>query len=222
MRLLIVGAGGFGREVYAYARDAERDHADGAPFEGVHFLDDRPDALDGFPVEARVLGDVDDGPIGPDDRVIVAVGDPATRFGLVQRLEARGARFATVVHPRAYVAAGARIGPGAVLAPFAFVGPSAEVGPHVVLNTYASAGHDAVIGAFGVLCPYSVINGGVRLSDGVFMGTHATVVVGRQVGAWSKIGAGAVALRDVEAGTLLIGNPGKGRALFGPPEGAAV
>jgi len=219
MRLVIIGAGGFGREVLAYARDAGRDYVDGARFEGVDFLDDRADALDGFPVEARVLGAIDDGPLGPEDRVIVAVGDPAARFALVQRLRARGATFATVVHPTAYVAPAARIGAGTVLAPFAFVGPSARIGEHCALNTYASAGHDAVIGRYGVLSPYAVINGAVRLHDGVFMGTHATVVVGNEVGAWSKIAAGAVALRDVAAGSLVLGNPGKGRELYAPPEG---
>ena len=219
MRLVIVGAGGFGREVLAYARDAERDHLTGTPFTEVSFLDDRADALDAFPVEAKVIGTIDEGPLGPDDRVIVAVGDPAARFALVRRLEARGAQFATLVHPTAYVAPAALIRPGSVVGPFAFVGPSSELGPHAVLNTYASMGHDAIVGRFAVLSPYAVVNGAVRLADGVFLGTHATVVVGRSVGPWSKVGAGAIALRDVGAGMLCVGNPGRCREMYTPPAG---
>jgi acetyltransferase-like isoleucine patch superfamily enzyme len=86
-----------------------------------------------------------------------------------------------------------------------------------VLNTYASAGHDAQLGACAVLSPYAVVNGNVVLEEGVFLGTHATVVPGKRVGAWSKLGAGAVAHGDLEAGSLAMGNPAKGRVMFGPP-----
>lgn len=219
MRLVIVGAGGFGREVLAYARDTARDHRDGAAFTEIVLLDDRPDALDGYEVDARVVGGVDDGPIGPDDRVIVAVGDPAARFALVRRLQPRNVQFATLVHPLAYVATDARIQPGVVIGPFGFVGPSAWVGPHVVLNTYASVGHDAVVGRYAVLSPYSVVNGGVSVGEGAFLGTQAAVVVGLTVGPWAKLAAGAVAHRDVETGTLAVGNPARGRVMFAPPEG---
>jgi acetyltransferase-like isoleucine patch superfamily enzyme len=68
-----------------------------------------------------------------------------------------------------------------------------------------------------VLSPYAVVNGNVVLEEGVFLGTHATVVPGKRIGAWSKLGAGAVAHGDLDAGTLALGNPARGRVMFGPP-----
>lgn len=218
MRLFIVGAGGFGREVLAYARDAGKDAVDGAPLTVAGFLDDRPDALAGFDVTTSVVGTVADARPGPDDRYVIAIGDPRLRWKLAGALEARGARFAAVVHPLAYVAPGARLGVGVVLAPFAFVGPQASLGSHAVLNTYASVGHDAVVGRCAVLSPYAVINGGTRVGEGGFFGTHATLVVGRSLGAWAKLGAGAVALADVPPGALAVGSPAKGRVLFSAPD----
>jgi sugar O-acyltransferase (sialic acid O-acetyltransferase NeuD family) len=213
--LYIVGAGGFGREVLAYARDVAR--AAGT-FRIAGFLDDHPAALHGRDVGAAVLGTIASLTPGQDDRFVLAVGEPRVRRALALALAARGVRddaFVSIVHPTAYVAG--ELAPGCVVAPFAFVGPGAALGRHAVLNTYASAGHDAQLGDYAVLSPYAVVNGNVVLEDGVFLATHATVVPGKRVGAWSKLGAGAVALGDLEPGTLAMGNPAKGRVMFAPP-----
>lgn len=219
--LTIVGAGGFGREVLAYARDVAR--ATGT-FRIAGFLDDDPNALQGHhalqgrDAGAAVIGDIASLTPGEGDRFVLAVGEPRVRRALALALAARGVRddaFVSIVHPTAYVAG--ELAPGCVIAPFAFVGPGATLGRHAVLNTYASAGHDARLGDCAVLSPYAVVNGNVVLEEGVFLGTHATVVPGKRVGAWSKLGAGAVALGDLEPGTLAMGNPAKGRVMFAPP-----
>jgi sugar O-acyltransferase (sialic acid O-acetyltransferase NeuD family) len=213
--LFIVGAGGFGREVLAYARDVVRA---GAPFRIAGFLDDNPDALAGRNVGADVLGAVTTAePRAADTRFVIAIGEPKVRKAVAQMLRAMGATeasFMTLVHPTAYVAGD--LAPGCVVAPFCFVGPGATVGPHAVLNTYASVGHDARVAAYAVFSPYAVVNGDVVIGEGVFLGTHAAVVPGRRIGAWSKLGAGAVAHSDLEAGSLALGNPAKGRVMFAP------
>ncbi len=213
--LYIVGAGGFGREVLAYARDAARA---GADLRVAGFLDDNPAALAGRDVGAAVVGPVGALRPAPGDRFVIAVGEPRVRRALAAALAERGVRdedYLSIVHPTAYAAG--ELAAGSVLAPFSFVGPGASLGRHAVLNTYASAGHDAALGDFAVLSPYAVVNGNVTLEQGVFLGTHATVVPGKRVGAWSKIGAGAVVLGDLKAGSLALGNPAKGRVMFAPP-----
>ncbi len=215
--LYIVGAGGFGREVLAYARDVARAAA-APPFRIAGFLDDNSEALAGKDVGAAVVGSLASITPGPDDRFVIALGEPRLRRQLALALQERGASataFVTLVHPTAYVAG--ELAPGCVVAPFAFVGPGASLGAHAVLNTHASAGHDARLGACCVLSPYAVVNGDVTLEEGVFLGTHATVVPGKRVGAWSKLGAGAVAHGDLDAGTLALGNPARGRVMFAAP-----
>ncbi len=209
MSLSIIGAGGFGREVLAYARDV------GLAIAG--FIDDRANALDGFEVGARVIGGLEHVRPTDDDRFVIAIGDPVVRWRVAGALAARGARFATIVHPTAYVAPGAQLGAGAVLAPFTFVGPSARLGTHAVLNTYASIGHDANVGTCAVFSPYAVANGATSVGAGAFLGTHAAVVLGASLGAWAKLGAGATAVSDIEAGMLALGTPARGRVMFRPP-----
>jgi sugar O-acyltransferase (sialic acid O-acetyltransferase NeuD family) len=217
-RLLIVGAGGFGREVLAYAVDVVGQIGSAAA-PTINFVDDNPVALAGrlLPVSAAVVTSTDGVSPTDDELYLIAVGDPNRRYQLARKLAARGARFCTLVHPTAYVAATATVAPGCVVAPFAFVGPGASLGEHTVLNTYASVGHDSVVGGCAVLSPYAVVNGAVDLGAGSFLGTHAAVTPGRKIGAWSKLAAGAIATMDLPAGSLAVGNPAHARVMFTPP-----
>lgn len=209
--LVILGAGGFGREVFAYAQDAGRSVAG--------FVDDDSGALDAHDLPVPVLGDLS--LIADVSRFdwVIGLGDPDARKRLYDTLAERGASFASVVHPTAYIARSAVVGPGSVVAPFALVAPHARVGADVVLNTYASVGHDAVVGEHCVFSPYAVVNGTVHLGAGVFLGTGAMVGPGLKVGQGSKISVGAGVTRDLEAGSLAVGNPAKGRVMFPVPEG---
>jgi sugar O-acyltransferase (sialic acid O-acetyltransferase NeuD family) len=213
MSLIIVGAGGFGREIYQYALDTQCD------IKG--FLDDDSSSLDGFDIARPILGSINDFQPAATDQLILAIGDPAIKQKLAQQLALRGAQFSSMVHPLAYVAPTAQIGMGCIIAPFAFVGPYAVIGDHVSINTYASAGHDSRIGEFSSLSPYSVVNGQVEIGRAVLLGTHAVVVLGKYVGQWAKLAAGAIALQDVPEYALAVGNPAKSRVMFAPesPQG---
>jgi len=213
-RVVVVGAGGLGREVMRYVADVA---STGAPVEVVGFLDDNPHALDAFSLNVPIVSSVASYQPQADESLVIAVGDPNLRQRMASQLAARGARFFSIVHPRAYVAADAMIAEGCVLAPFAFVGAGARLGRHVALNTYASVGHDACIEECCVFSPYAVVNGNVRLGRQVFLGTHATVILGKSVGAYSKISAGSVAVRNVPECSLVVGNPGQARVMFGKP-----
>lgn len=209
--LVIVGAGGFGREILQYARDQLA-----GDLRVAGFLDDRSDALDGFDVDASVLGRPGEFSFTDEHRVSIAIGDPATRARLAELTAARGARFLTLVHPTAYVAPGARLGAGCVVAPFAFVGVGCVLAEHVALNTYASVGHDARVGTATVFSPYAVVNGGVTIEEEVLLGTHAVVTPGLTVGRGAKIAAGAIVSRAVPPYALAAGVPAQSRVMFRP------
>lgn len=204
--LAIFGAGGFGREVYAYAIDS------GLAVAG--FVDDAADPIAGYALPTTVLGGLASIQDVGGYEWIIALGDAGNREAVHRRLRERGARFVSVVHPTAYVATSAVVGEGCVVAPFAMVGAHSTVGANVALNTYASVGHDAVIGDHCVLSPYSAVNGNVTLGSGVFLGSAAIVTPGRWVGRASKVSVGAAVTRDIEAGSLVAGNPAKGRVMF--------
>lgn len=209
--LVIVGAGGFGREVLQYVREAMALQG-GYAVKG--FLDDVPPDLDRFGLDVPVLGGTHDYAFAPDDRALIAVGDPSARLALAARLEALGARFVTLVHPLAYVSEEAVLGVGCIVAPFATIGAHARVGDHAVLTFYASAGHDTTIGRGCGFSPHAVANGGSTLGEGVFLGAYAVVNPLQSVGTGSKVAAGSVVYHPIPPGVLAVGNPAKPRPLW--------
>jgi len=210
-RVIIVGAGGFGREVLQYVREAygadPRTHVAG-------FLDDNPATLQGFDLDCPVLGDTRTYRPQPEDRLLIAVGEPKTRAVLADRFREAGATFLRLIHPTAYVSGTASVGDGCILAPFATVGAHARIGEHSVLTFYASVGHDASVGRWCALSPHSVVNGGTRIGDRVFLGSHAVVNPLQSVGDDAKVAAGAVVYRPVPPSTIAAGNPAKTRPLW--------
>ena len=210
-RLLIVGASGFGREVLGWARDvpaALRDWEPGG------FLDQDPSALDGYSVDLPIVGEPDSYAPCPDDRFLCAIAEPVVKLRLCRALEARGAVFATLIHPLANVPAGNRVGKSAIFCPWAGITTHVTVGDFVTFNTHSGAGHDAVLGDGCTFSSHAEAAGNTVLGEGVFLGSHAVILQGVRVGERARIGAGAVVLRNVPAGATMFGNPAKQVAGF--------
>jgi sugar O-acyltransferase (sialic acid O-acetyltransferase NeuD family) len=206
--LIIIGAGGFGLEVAAYAEDMTRHGVANIAVTG--FLDDTKPAgthHGGLPV----LGPTD-AALDPHCVYIIAVGTPEHRQTLAEKLWDKNATLASLRHPLSYVAADAQIGAGTIIAPFAFVGPMTQMGRNCLLNIYASAGHESRIGEHCVLAPYAGTHGQAQLGNGVLLGSHAAVTRGVSIGDGTKVAAGAVCYNDVPDGALAIGNPAGFRA----------
>lgn len=120
MRIFIVGAGGFGREVLRYLQDTIAAARLEAEIAG--FLDDT------LPKSGSIVGDT--GAIRPaeEDRFVIAVGAPDSRAILAERLARSGCRLLGLVHPTAYVPPEAVLEDGAIVCPLAFVGIGARLG----------------------------------------------------------------------------------------------
>lgn len=203
--LIIVGAGGFGREVLQWCQDAGFDHGE---WRIKGFLDDNPSALDAATAGRHaILGSVDDYAIVPDDRFVCAIGMPRVKKACVERLLARGARFVSVIHPSAVVGRTVHLGQGCVICPQTILTANIQLGDFVMVNLCSSVGHDACIGRWTTLSPHCDVTGGVEVGEGVFMGTHAALIPGIRVGDWAVVGAGSTAFRDVPAGATVVGVP---------------
>ncbi|MEO8462855.1 MAG: acetyltransferase [Chloroflexota bacterium] len=203
--IIVVGASGYGREVFQYVKDAAQHTGE---FSAKGLLDDDPRLLDAVGGGA-IIGDTHTYQVQGDDRFLISAGAPDLRETLAQRLAKRGAEFFTLIHPTAYVAPTARVGAGCILSPYASVGSYAELDEHVLLVMYASVAHDSRVGRYSSFSPYSAVAGGSTIGRKVFLGAYALVAPLRQVGEESKIAAGSVVYRDVPERSLATGNPAK-------------
>jgi sugar O-acyltransferase (sialic acid O-acetyltransferase NeuD family) len=205
-RLVVVGAGGFGREV-AWLADV-------LGIAVVGFLDDR--TPDGPALPAPLLGDLSSaaslaptvaspGP-GGASKFVLAVGQPRVKRAALARLPAGLTFSAPLVHPTAVVA-GATVGAGSVIAPLAVVMVDSELGEHTLVNYGATVGHDVHMGSRCSVMPGARISGFVRIGDGVLVGANAVILDGITIGDDVSIGAGAVVTRDVSDGATVVGVP---------------
>lgn len=205
-RLLIVGAGGFGREVLCWARDVEPTQSEWIVS---GFLDANPAALDGFNVPLEIFGDPATFTLSENDRCVCAIGDPAIKQRVVTGLLSRGAQFSSLIHPSVIVGANCSIGIGCVLCPRVVVTTHVGLGRFVTLNVAATIGHDVRIGDWCTLNGHTDITGKVCLGEAVFAGSHACVLPGLRVDDCVVIGAGAVVTRNVKAGATMFGVPAR-------------
>jgi sugar O-acyltransferase (sialic acid O-acetyltransferase NeuD family) len=204
-RIIIVGAGGFGREVLQWARHAWPEHV--SKIAG--FLSADPTKLDGHALTLPILGSPADFQPQPSDGFVLAIGVPGVRRQVAEQLEANGARFLTVIHPTAIVADTAAIGSGSVVCPAAVVSDAVQLGRFVLVNYHASLGHDAAAGDFAVLSPYATLGGSARIGEDAFLGLHASVAPGRRVGRGGQVSVNSAVMHDTGDEALVYGVPGQ-------------
>jgi sugar O-acyltransferase (sialic acid O-acetyltransferase NeuD family) len=204
-RILIVGAGGFGREAFYWARDAWPDQV--ARIAG--FLSADPGLLRDHALGVPILGDPATFVPEPGDGFLLAIGIPGVRRRVAEDLDRRGAAFLTLVHPSAIVLPTATIGTGSIICPYAIVSDTVRLGRFTLMNYHSTLGHDATVGDFAVLSPYATLGGGSQIGDDVFLGMHASVAPGKRIGSRSKVSANSAALADAPAASLVHGVPGR-------------
>jgi sugar O-acyltransferase (sialic acid O-acetyltransferase NeuD family) len=202
--LLIISAGAFGREVCVWAQQAIRA---GADWRLKGFLDDRTGVLDGFSFDVPVIAAPAAYEPAADDWFICAIGTPAAKRPYCESLSAKGARFATLIHPTALVGHDVQIGEGSIVGPFTQLSCNIRMGRHVAFGTHSNTAHDTRFGDYCQISGSCEINGYATLADDVFLGSHATILPHAKVGAGAYVGAGAVVLRKVAPGTKVFGNP---------------
>jgi sugar O-acyltransferase (sialic acid O-acetyltransferase NeuD family) len=142
----------------------------------------------------------------PPGAALLGTGE-TDRRPLVERLRASGWELSALVHPRAHVAATARLGAGAIIAPGAVIGAAVEMGEGVVVGRGALIGHHTEIAGFSTLGPGANIAGNVRLEEDVFVAMGSMVRDHVTVGAGAVVAMGAVVIGDVPSGVEVRGVP---------------
>ena len=207
--LLIVGCGGFGREVLSMVRAAI---ADGAAWEFVGFVDDAPSHENTARVRrlgTQILGGLSvlEGLERCD--VIVAVGEARSRRAIVAKCPSETTDFPALVHPDATIGADVEFAEGVVVAPGARISTHVALGRHVHVDQNATIAHDVVLGDFARISPAASLTGGVHVGDQTLIGAGAVVLPGIRIGERAVVGAGAVVTVDVAPGQVVRGVPAR-------------
>lgn len=203
--LIIAGAGGCGREIVNWIDDINNIEQ---TWNILGFIDDNPEALNGFSCRYRIIGNIKDH--YPDGNAVYAMGIAAPYYkkkvsGIIM---GRGGEFVSIIHPATRIYSEQEHGIGLITYPNAKIATGCKVGDFVTLQS-TILGHDAEVGDFATISSSCGITGGVKIGEGAFLADHACISVGLEIGHDSYVGLGSVVIRDVEPLTKVFGNPAR-------------
>jgi acetyltransferase-like isoleucine patch superfamily enzyme len=149
-RIVIVGAGGLGKEIACLINDLP-------DYELIGFYDD------GLPIgqtilgKYPVLGSAQDLIESQEElAVAIAFGNPSTRKKVWEKLQLNPKlSFPILIHPQALLMNKERItlGQGTVIFPFSILTTDIELGDNCLVHTRASVHHDVLVGSHSVIMP---------------------------------------------------------------------
>ncbi len=210
--LIVIGAGGHGRETVSLVRDLESANPDTWDLRGV-IADECPDCalLDALGTAwlgtTSRLAELEAG-------VSVAIGDGSTRRRLQELAAGTRCQPVTLIHPSASIGTDIEMGAGCYVGALSVLTTHIRLGEGVQVNVGCTISHDVALGDFATLAPGVRIAGGATVGDSATVFAGATVIPGVTIGAASVVGAGSVVLADVPAGETVVGVPARplGRA----------
>ena len=204
--LIIIGAGGCGREVLQWAKDVNR-HNQIWNIKG--FLDDNKNALCGKKCDIEVISSVDEYVIQPEDVFACAIGNSIIRRLVMEKMRVKGANFVNLIHPTSFVTDSFTLGYGIILYPYSIISDNAVVSDGCIINMHSSVAHDSFVGAYTTVSAYCDITGNCKIGEEVFMGTSVKMAPGTKIGNKAFLCAGSIIMTRVKDGVKVMGNPAK-------------
>jgi sugar O-acyltransferase (sialic acid O-acetyltransferase NeuD family) len=205
-KIVIYGAGGFGREVAWLIEEMNQVEP---RFQILGFLDDAPSLagkrLNGYPVHeaSRFLRE------NRGVSVALALGLPQVRIGVAEQLAGQSLNYPNLIHPSVRMSSTSTLGVGNILCAGVIVTVNVRIGNFCHLNLKTTVGHDCVLEDFSTTACGVDLAGKSHIGKGAYLGNHATVLQSVRIGERAVVGAGAVVNRDLPPGTVSVGVPAR-------------
>ncbi|MPQ44856.1 acetyltransferase [Clostridium tarantellae] len=204
--LVIIGAGGFGREV---AWLVEEINENKKQWNLLGFIDDdiskQGKELNGY----KILGTLEYLKGKENIYYVCAVGASKLRSLIVDRCNKFDLKAATLIHPNVNISKTNKIGEGSIITSRNIITVNCIIEEHVIINLNCTIGHDVIIKDFVTINPSVSISGNCVIEKCVQIGTGARIIQQKIIGENSIIGAGAVVVKDIEKNKTAVGVPAK-------------
>ena len=208
IKIVIIGASGFGREVLWTLHDCNKKLK---KYDILGFIDDDKTLHGKLINKFPVLGGLDwfTTKSAKNVQCVIAISDPKIRKKIADVLEKQKILFSTIIHPSVIFSKSVSIGKGTIIQAGSILTIDIHVGNHVHINIDSTIGHDSILEDFVTINPAVHINGNTIIGNNVFVGTGTIMKQKLKIGNDSIIGAGTVLLDDVPPLSMYVGVPGK-------------
>lgn len=207
-KIAVFGAGGFGKEV---AMLLEQINLVSHMWELIGFFDDGVDKgriINGYPC----LGGVAEvNKLADKTGIVLAIANPGIKKAISAKILNPLVYYPTLMHPNVQIGNKEYVdlGQGCIITAGNIITINVRIGNHVILNLACTVGHDAMLDDFSSIMPGVNISGGVRIREGVYIGTGAKIINHLEIGANAIIGAGAVVTNSIPANCTAVGVPAR-------------
>lgn len=205
-KIAIIGAGGFGQEVYCIWRDMLL--SNNISYEFIGFYDDNQSLEKNC--YGKIIGSINDlNNINYELDVAIAIGNPKTLSFVKNKINNNFINFPNIIHPSVdFIDQNTTIlGKGNILSLDVILSCNCKIGDFNIFNTRVTLGHDDIVGDFNVFSPNVQISGNVCIENENFLGFNCGVIQGKKIGNNNVIGAGAILLRNIKDDGTYIGVP---------------
>ena len=193
--LVIIGAGGFGREVFNLAVHCNEVN-NNLKIKG--FIDDNIAALDNFKGYPPILSSIKGYKIEKDDVFVCAIGNIQLKKDLCLHIIELGGTFISLIHPSSRINQNANIGNGVLVFMNTNISNDCFIDDYVTIQGYVGLGHDTMIGKWSHINTYSFTGGGVRIGEEVLLNTRSTILPNVKICSKTIVGACSLVVRNIK------------------------
>lgn len=204
MNLIIVGAGGFAKEIAFLASRLKSCNLIG-------FVDDNYASLPKKILRKPVLGSIDS-LLKYSSKTSVAIGiaNPKIKKQVYIKLaKNRNLDFPNLMDPSALIGIQVRQGIGNILMANTTYTADIILGNFNMINIGSTIGHDTVIGNYNAIFPSVNISGNVVIGNENELGIGTKIIQNTSIGNENIFGAGAVVVNNIRNKTKNVGIPTK-------------
>ena len=224
--IIIIGAGGFGREVAWLIRRINEYNASHGVEELYNiqgYLDDNTKLTGKKIGPYRVLGTANDIKTvisnmrdGSELYVTCAIANTKKKKKIMSSIKDRLSRFPgcsvsfpNLIDPDAVLSNQIAIGGGNIICAGCVVSVDVTIGDFNIFDWNSTIGHDDVIKDYVTLYPNVNVSGNVVLNERAEIGTGTQIIQGKTIGEGCILGAGAVVINDMPEECTAVGVPAK-------------
>lgn len=205
--ILIIGAGGFGREVQWLI---ERINSQKDEWNILGYIDDnieRCTIINGY----EVLGGIDYiEHYGKKINVVCAVGTSKIRKKIIDNLsDLDNISYPNLIDPSVEMSTYIDMGMGNIICAGTILTVNIKICDFSIINLDCTLGHDVVIEPFVTIYPSVNVSGNVIVGEQTELGTGTKIIQGKTIAKETIIGANSTVVKNIDMSGTYVGSPAK-------------